>query len=193
MTLSLSPKKFYHLTYSNENDKLFRQEKNYQFFLKKYFHYIQPIAETFAYCLLPNSFEILIKIKEEQEFASFFNFEINGKNSKFHEKFILKYISQQFDNLFTDYQNEYNSIFGEKNLFFDKNIETKNIQTKEYFVNTVKNIHLKPVNNNFAKEIEEWKFTSYNSFFAEGEQQVKIKTIIDYFGSIYKFRDFSSQ
>ena len=190
MNLSLSPKKFYHFIYYNENEKLFGQEKNYQFFLNKYFYYFQPIAETFAYCLLPNGFEILLKTKEEKDFSSFFNFEIAGNNSKFYEKFISKYINQQFDNLFIDYQNEYNSIFGEKKLFFEKNIEIKSIQTKEDFTNTVKNIHLKPINLNLAKNIEEWEFSSYNSFFAEEEPLIKIKTIIDYFGNIYKFRDF---
>jgi len=190
MNISLSPKKFYNINYFNENDKLFMQEKNYNFFLNKYFYYFQPIAETFAYCLLPNGFEILLKTKEEKEFSSFLNFEINENNTKFYEKFISKYISQQFDNLFIDYQNEYNSIFGEKKLFFEKNLEINSIKTKEDFTNTVKKIHLKPISQSFAKNIEDWQFSSYNSFFAEGEQKIKINTIIDYFGNIYKFQDF---
>jgi hypothetical protein len=35
-------------------ENLFRKEKNYSFFLKKYHHHTHAVAETFAFCLLSN-------------------------------------------------------------------------------------------------------------------------------------------
>ena len=48
---------------------VFFEERNYPFFLQKYAHYVEPIADTYAYCLLGNHFHTLVRIRtvEEQE------------------------------------------------------------------------------------------------------------------------------
>ena len=47
--------KFYHLyDHAVGDENLFRNENNYKYFLKKYAEYFNPIAETYAYCLMPN-------------------------------------------------------------------------------------------------------------------------------------------
>ena len=51
---------------ANGNEKLFLLDHNYRFFLKKYEEYISPFVDTFCYCLMPNHFHFLIKIKEEK-------------------------------------------------------------------------------------------------------------------------------
>ena len=43
------PEGVYHIyNRANGAEDLFREEKNYAYFLEKYFSYISPIAETFA-------------------------------------------------------------------------------------------------------------------------------------------------
>ena len=46
---------------------LFRTDIDYGFFLKKMERFILPVAAIYAYCLLPNHFHIMLKIKEEQD------------------------------------------------------------------------------------------------------------------------------
>jgi hypothetical protein len=58
---------FYHIYNQGINgEPLFREERNYQYFLKLWARYIEPIAETYAYCLLSNHFHFLIRIKEDE-------------------------------------------------------------------------------------------------------------------------------
>lgn len=46
---------YYHIyNHANGNKNLFLEEDNYIFFLNKYYKFIDPIADTFAYCLMPN-------------------------------------------------------------------------------------------------------------------------------------------
>ena len=65
---------YYHIyNHANGDDNLFREEKNYSFFLEKYHQHIDPIAETIAWCLMPNHFHLLVKIKTEQEVINNFS------------------------------------------------------------------------------------------------------------------------
>ncbi len=60
----LQPGHYYHLyNRGNNREDLFRAERNYRYFLELYAYHIEPVAETFAYCLLRNHFHLLVKIK----------------------------------------------------------------------------------------------------------------------------------
>src|ERR1035438_4711725 len=50
---------------ANGNEKLFFEEENYQFFMDKFKLYVSPVAEVFCYCLMPNHFHFLVRIKSE--------------------------------------------------------------------------------------------------------------------------------
>lgn len=64
----------------NNRENLFREERNYRFFMDLYRKYIVPTATTYAYCLMPNHFHFLLKIREadslvldtKQQFSIFF-------------------------------------------------------------------------------------------------------------------------
>ena len=59
---------YYHIyNRGNNRENLFKQDRNYRYFLKLYAKHIEPIADTFAYCLLPNHFHLLVRIKGETE------------------------------------------------------------------------------------------------------------------------------
>ncbi len=56
---------FYHI-YNRANtdtDKLFYQERNYAYFLEKFEQYLSDSLEVWAYCLMPNHFHFLVKVK----------------------------------------------------------------------------------------------------------------------------------
>ena len=60
--------KVYHL-YSRSigNQELFLTDENYKFFLNKYSQYSDNCFDTIAYCLIPNHFHFLVRIKENQQ------------------------------------------------------------------------------------------------------------------------------
>ena len=60
--------KFYHICNRGVNrEDLFRNDDNYRYFLKLYAKHVEPVADTFAWCLLKNHFHLLVRIKEEHE------------------------------------------------------------------------------------------------------------------------------
>jgi putative transposase len=72
--LSLQPETYYHVyNHSNGDDNIFRESENYRFFLQQYKKYIYPAASTLAYCLMPNHFHLLVRIRSEEEIRKNYN------------------------------------------------------------------------------------------------------------------------
>ena len=64
-TIPLLPNKYYHLINRGNNKRnIFYQHRNYAYFLSKYAEYMTPYLETYAYCLLPNHFHLLVAVKD---------------------------------------------------------------------------------------------------------------------------------
>ncbi len=60
---------FYHI-YNRANtdtDKLFYQERNYTYFLEKFDQYLSDYLEVWAYCIMPNHFHFLVKVKKDRK------------------------------------------------------------------------------------------------------------------------------
>ena len=69
----MEPDKIYHIYNRGINgENLFKEERNYSYFLNKYASCITAIADTYAYCLLKNHFHLAVKIKSEQEIIDFY-------------------------------------------------------------------------------------------------------------------------
>ena len=46
------------------SENIFKEKRNYYYFLDQYFSYCSPVMETIAYALLKNHFHLLVQIKE---------------------------------------------------------------------------------------------------------------------------------
>ena len=68
------PGSTYHLfNHANGRENLFLEPKNYDFFLGRLSLHVLPIAHIYAYCLLPNHFHLLLKIRDQQELTTYFH------------------------------------------------------------------------------------------------------------------------
>lgn len=61
----MEPGNLYHI-YNRGNNKqpIFFERKNYHYFLERFDKYLSNFVDVYAYCLMPNHFHFLIKIKE---------------------------------------------------------------------------------------------------------------------------------
>lgn len=63
----LKPDTTYHIfNHANGFENVFSENDNFHFFLEKYQLYITPIAETYAYCLMPNHFHLVVRIRKRE-------------------------------------------------------------------------------------------------------------------------------
>lgn len=70
----LQPNSSYHIfNHANGFENIFTEDENFRFFLDKYNQYILPIAETYAYCLLPNHFHLVVRIRRKEVLEEVFH------------------------------------------------------------------------------------------------------------------------
>ncbi|MCK5280574.1 MAG: hypothetical protein KAI99_03770 [Cyclobacteriaceae bacterium] len=177
----------YHIyNHANGDDNIFREQDNYRFFLEKYVKYINPVADTFAYCLMRNHFHLMVRIKDIQ------SFNISSKTSKvfedlggleFDEKDISNKVSKSFSNLFNSYTKSFNKKYERMGSLFAPNVKRKQIINDSYFTSLIVYIHNNPVHHGFVQDIWDWSHSSYQGILEENDSIVEVKEILEWFGN----------
>jgi REP element-mobilizing transposase RayT len=120
---SLEPGHYDHIyNRGNNRENIFVEERNYVYFLKLYANHIEPIAETFAYCLLRNHFHFLIRLKDDTRLDP----------------------SQQFSNLFNAYAKAINRAYGRTGALFQRPFGRVCVTSDQHFIRLVTYIHRNP-------------------------------------------------
>ncbi|HPQ22570.1 MAG TPA: hypothetical protein PK147_11990 [Saprospiraceae bacterium] len=189
---------FYHIfNRANGFENLFRKRENYQFFLNKWDKYISPIADTYCYCLMPNHFHFLIRIKSSEELGETFG-KFDGKETfgkfktfqKLDEDFIAKKITKSFSNLFSSYTQAYNKYIGRKGSLFTPNFKKKEITNEVHLLRVIAYIHRNPIHHGFATNYNEWEFSSYNTIMSARDTKIKREKVLEIFGGNAEFIQF---
>jgi len=176
----LEPDKYYHIyNHAVAKDNLFVKEANYHFFLKKYTQYILPVADTFAYCLMPNHFHFAVLIKDRNDIESIMR--TLPKFQTLAKLNIENYVSKQFSNLFSSYSQAFNKQQNRRGTLFEKPFKRSHIDSDKYFRNMIPYIHFNPVHHGFVKDLRDWPYSSFESFFTDKTTNIKRNEVINWF------------
>lgn len=186
----MQPGTFYHIyNHANGFENLFQTEENYRFFLQQWSKYIEPVAELYAYCLMPNHFHVLIKIKDEKELSDLTGFEnLSGLKDN-----IEKVINQHFSNLFNSYAKAYNKMYERRGSLWNRPFKAKEITSDDYLTNVIFYIHHNPVHHGFTEQIEDWPHSSYHSLLSKKVTKLKRNETIKWFGNREELKRFHQQ
>jgi len=167
----------YHIyTHANGKDLIFREDENYKYFLSKLLKYIVPIAEIYVYCLMPNHFHLLIRFKDSDQIS----------NEDEH-----KYLMRQFSNLLNGYAKAYNKKYNRKGSLFLDFLKRKRVVNEKYLIKLLHYIHNNPVNHGFIEDINNWKYSSYQSYINfSKESKIERKEMMQYFDTINDFVEY---
>lgn len=202
----LVPNKTYHIfNHANGFENIFTEDDNYRFFLEKYKMYISPIAETYAYCLLPNHFHLVVRIRRKEVMEEL----IRSKNISKVQNFgnveriemieqpvnqqIEYYLSKQFANLFSCYTQSFNKVNKRKGSLFLKNFRRELIDNKDYFMNAVIYTHRNPLHHAFCDRYNDWSYTSFCEIKEQNSRLIEIDKLLRMFGGKESFIDLHEQ
>ena len=198
----LQPNCSYHIfNHANGFENIFIEDENYRFFLEKYQQYILPIAETYAYCLLPNHFHLVVRIRRREVLEEVFRNFKSTNFSKFPnlekvevtDNMIEYYISKQFANLFSCYTQSFNKVNKRRGSLFLKNFRREPIENKAYFLNAVIYTHRNPVHHAFCDRYTDWSYTSFCEIKERNSQMIEVEKLLRMFGDRDSFIDLHEQ
>jgi hypothetical protein len=131
---------------------------------------------------------LLVKIKSEQELKT-----IIVKASKTKNWDCAKFLSKQFSNFFSSYTQAFNKVHSRKGSLFMKNFKRKRINDEKYLLKLVHYIHYNPIEAGLAINLEEWKFSSYNTILSNKGTKIEKQKVIDLFSDKANFIAFHKQ
>lgn len=173
----LTPEKYYHIyNHAVANDNLFCTHDNYRFFLKKYAEHLNPVFDTFAYCLMPNHFHLAVRVKTEEELLRVKTILRLNESTD-----VARFVSKQLSNFFSSYTQAFNKQQCRKGTSFRKPFKSKEIDCNNYFKQLIQYIHLNPVHHGFADYPQDWIYSSYESLLADIPTHLMRKEIFDWF------------
>jgi putative transposase len=189
----LYPDGLYHvLSRANGSELLFRNQDNYAYFLRRYLKYINPVAKTLAWALLPNHFHFLVRIENT---GSLLRHYLDTKGDYPQEAgWASVLVMQQFSNLLNSYAKTYNKLYDRKGALFIDYLRRVPIEDESQLLNTLFYIHNNPVHHRLCGKMEQWKWTSFHEFLSSGNYGfVNKKEVMKLFSDKDSFIRFHSQ
>ena len=172
------------------NEKLFLTPENYRFFLRRFDSYISPVADLYAYNLLPNHFHAIIEVKPIEHLLPLYK--AVKKSNSINEMWQPDFVMQQFSNLFNSYAKSFNIRNQRKGSLFMEMCRVPILKDSQFSA-TIFYVHKNAVHHGYCKVIEEWPWSSYNEILLNSSTDLKRKELIEWFGNEAEFIKFHSQ
>jgi REP element-mobilizing transposase RayT len=182
-TAALAPDTYYHIFNRGINKEiLFKEKRNYTYFLNKYLKFISPIAKTYAFCLLKNHFHFLICTRSEETLKKFVPEEKDYSSEQI--------ISLQFSHLFNSYAQAINKRFSRTGGLFETPFRRIEVSEDYYLIQLIAYIHLNPLKHGFTKDYVNYLYSSYQLLLAGNSKILEANTVMNLFGGPQLYSSF---
>ena len=179
---------FYHI-YNRGAGKgnIFRVHQDFTEFIQKYYYYLYPSVQTFAWCLLNNHFHAMVRIRTHDEQASLYKqIPEHFKSHAFHGRLDPKdkpYIaSRQLSHLMNSYTRYFNKKYDYNGTLIEGPLKRKKVIDQTNFYHLVCYIHRNPIHHGISKTYTDYKYCSYLDFLTDKETFVEREYVLKGFG-----------
>lgn len=184
--------RMYHITgRAVGNEKLFLHNENYRFFLQQFDKYISPVADTFAWALLPNHFHFLIRVRPYFQLLE--HYKKIKSHGKEEDNWQPAFVMKRFSNLLNSYVKSFNKVNNRQGALFIDYMRRLEVKTDAHYTATIFYIHKNPVHHGCCKQIIDWQWSSYKTILSEAPTKIERQSILAWFGGQEKFIEYHSQ
>lgn len=158
------PDKYYHIyNRANNNELVFKDHDDFQFFMLKLGEVVTDKIDIFCFCLMPNHFHLIIKPKSEVR--------RKGKGS----------INESLKSLFQFYAQYFNKKYHRKGSLFYKPFRRIEITNDSYLKYLMFYIHYNPQKKNLVKHYSDYQYSSYRFFLLNKETKLRKDIVLEWF------------
>lgn len=179
-TETLEPEKYYHIFNRAVGDeRLFKNDTDYIYFLNKIKRFILPVAEVISYCLIPNHFHLFIRTLDEKQ--------IQKNTNLLNPELLIGKLNQSFSNFFNSYTKSINLRYSRKGKLFMLPYKRILVEDESYIISVINYIHRNPIHHGLVENHSDWKYSSYNDYLSENPTIINRGLGLEYFGSQQEF------
>lgn len=190
----LIPDHYFHVfNHSVGNEKIFRCEENYHFFLRRFHEYIPPVATLYCYNLLPSHFHLFLKIRPQEVIETLYIRRKGKAMANYDNTLTSEFIMEQFSNFCNAYAKSYNIYYNRKGKLFIDHLKRNEVCGDAYFSKIIHYIHANAVQHGYCSRIEDWPFSSYKQLINADLNAFPASEIFDWFGGKNEFLLFHQQ
>jgi REP element-mobilizing transposase RayT len=136
----LEKDRYYHFyNRTNNNELLFKEEQNYQYFLSLFKKYLDGHLSVSAYCLMPTHFHFLITVLTEDQSV----------------------IRTNIAAMLSGYTKAINRMYLRHGSLFQPRSKAKEIDDERYLLTLITYIHQNPMRSRLTKNLNDWNHSSY--------------------------------
>ena len=178
--------KFYHI-YNRTVDRkpMFRNEGNFEFFLKRFDKYLSPVIDTYAYCLLGNHFHLLVRI---QNLTAYKNLSNLNPDTTAHD-----IVFKNFRKFFQSYAMAFNKHHDRIGTLFQTPFKRALVDSESYFTWLVFYIHANPQLHGMMDDFRDWKWSSYHRLLIDNPSKLKKLEVLNWFGGKENFINYHTE
>jgi len=170
---------YYHLFNRGVNRQVtFFTTENYEYFLSQTGLFLSEYVHFLAYCLLPNHFHFIVKIKDQLN--------VNNKIITSEEE-VGRIVSNQIRRLFISYSMAINKQEGRTGSLFESKYKRLEIEDDEYLRYAIFYTHFNPQKHKIASNFRHYKYSSYHSIFSKKTTKIDRDFVLDIFGGREEF------
>jgi REP element-mobilizing transposase RayT len=141
-----------------------------KFFLKRWKALLSPYLDVAAFCLMPNHFHFLARMKPLTEEIKA---TVKKEGTVQAEKFLKGQVSQndfledQFKRLFQSYALSFNKQHKRTGSLLQKRFKRVGVNSEFKLWHLLAYIHHNPIHHHFRSRYEAWVSSSYNTYLSE--------------------------
>jgi hypothetical protein len=163
---------YYHFyNRGNNKENIFLEEENYLYFLRLIKTHLLKVSDFYSYCLLPNHFHFILRIKEEKHIIP-----------KYQTK-----IHQPFSNFFNAYTKAVNKKYNRVGSLFQKHPKRIKIENQDYLKNLIVYVNTNPSHHGIA-DYSQYKHSSFVSLISNKSSLLMRKEVINLFETLDNFK-----
>ena len=164
--------------------EIFFEERTYAHFLQLYVKCVEPMADTYAYCLLPDHAHFLVRIRTEEETPGI------SKNPRVPTDL---YPSHFFSILFNAYTKTINKAYGRAGDLFQKPFGRVQVTSDVHLVHLIAYLHQNPEKHGLVKDWRDWPHSSYHALLSDEPARLRREEVLTWFDGPAAFQQFHQQ
>ena len=149
---------------------IFVEDENYRYFLRTYIKHIEPVAVTYAYCLQPNHFHLVVRTRPRPQ------------RSSETSEVLTPSPSQAFSNFFNAYVRAFNRRNQRSGGLFEGRFGRKPVYDAGYLMRLITYVHQNPQLHGLIDDFRDWPYSSYGAYTIPGAKtRVRIAPMLKMF------------